>query len=67
MDVSYAGAFAGFVIAAAVLWAPFFAIAYHRRKFGGTARSYLLAFGATWAGTAGFFIIWTLLENRAGS
>ena len=63
MDVSLTGAFVGLLIASALVWGPFFALAYQRRPFGGTARNYFLAFAGTWAATVAFFVLWTVWEN----
>ncbi len=62
MPLTYLEGFTGFAIGGALLWAPFFALAYARRKFGGSARNYFLGFLAAWFVT-GFFVVWTLLEN----
>jgi len=63
MDVSLTSAFTGLLIASAILWAPIFAFAFHRRSFGGTARDYFLGFAGTWAATVTFFVLWTVWEN----
>jgi len=63
MPLTYLEGFAGVAIAGAALWAPFFALAYARRKFGGERRNYALAFAATWLVTVGLFVGLTLLEN----
>jgi hypothetical protein len=62
--ISYADAFIGLLLSAAIMWGPIFAFAYYRRQFGGSARSYLLGFVAMWFATVAFFVLLTLWESR---
>lgn len=64
MDISLAAFAIGLLIGSAMFWAPFFALAYYRRRFGGTPRGYLLGFAITWLATVALFALMTVWENR---
>lgn len=61
--LSYTEALFALVLISALLWAPLFGLAYRRRKFGGSARNYLITFVATWMATIVFFVALTAWEN----
>lgn len=64
--ITYAEAFIGLLLASVIMWGPIFAFAYARRQFGGSARTYVLAFAGTSFATVAFFVLLTVWENRAG-
>ncbi len=66
MEITYAEAFIGLLLVSAIMWGPIFAFPYVRRQFGGSARSYVLAFAGTWFATVALLVLLTVWENRAG-
>jgi hypothetical protein len=47
------------------MWAPVFGFAYARRRFGGSAANYVIAYLAVSAGTVAAFAILTIVENAS--
>ncbi len=61
--VSYDEALAGLAVSTAFVWGAIFLFAWSRRRFGGSAGTYLVAFACTWAATVAFFVLLTLWER----
>jgi len=51
--------------ASLLMWAPVLGLAYARRRFGGEARNYFLAYLAVAGATVAAFVLLALVENAS--
>jgi hypothetical protein len=63
LTLSILGALAALSVSALLVWAPVFAFAYARRRFGGTWQNYLKAYLSVCALTVAAFVLLGLVEN----